>query len=332
MSARTRAGRVRHRVRPQTDGEVAKLDSILAVVPSARRLTPAVHRAAEYARRSSAVLHLNLFDCYPPIDWSQKWFGPEVAGRARRDFIDEHLRWLCAQAAGLADQGLRVECEVIWAPVRHDAILAQIQRTKADLVVEDVPADPNSGGTLLPSASDWKLLRLCPVPMMLVSPPARLLPSRLVAAVDIQAEAGGSLFNDRIFAVARQFAALSEAELHLTSIFAYLPIDTFGAGFIADTWEMMNRSHQEALDAFGQLQRLPAGRIHRRQAFDAAEGIAEVAGQIEADLVVIGSAYRSAFDRLLLGATAEGLLRRLRCDVLLVKPEGFHAQSPDTGT
>jgi hypothetical protein len=67
-----------------------------------------------------------MFDYYAPIDHSARVFGPEVARRARRDFVEERMRWLSAQAAGLADQGLRVECEVIWAPQLHRALIAKV--------------------------------------------------------------------------------------------------------------------------------------------------------------------------------------------------------------
>ena len=47
------------------------------------------------------------------------------------------------------------------------------------------------------------------------------------------------------------------------------------------------------------------------------------------DLLVLGSSYRSALDRLLLGSTAETMLYQAPCDVLLVKPEPVAARFPE---
>jgi universal stress protein E len=298
---------------------MAKLNCILAVASPRHQLTPAVHRAAEYARRSGAVLHVCLFDSYAPIDMSQKLFGIEVAGRARRDFVEEHMSWLAQQAAALAGHGLRVECDVVWAPAPHEAILAKVLEIGADLVIKDVD---RSNGVLHPSSADWKLLRLCPVTLMLVQPDARLLPQSMLAAVDLGGS-GLSPFNDRILATAQDIAALSQATVDLASVFAYVPIESFGTGYVAETYEIMDRTHKEALAAFAARHALPAARIHRFQGFDTADTLAQAAQQLGADLVAIGSAYHTGLDRFLLGTTAEGLLRRLGCDVLLIKPEGF---------
>jgi nucleotide-binding universal stress UspA family protein len=52
----------------------------------------------------------------------------------------------------------------------------------------------------------------------------------------------------------------------------------------------------------------------------AAEGIAEHACAVNADLIVIGSLGRTNIRYLLLGSTAERLLSRVPCSVLVIKP------------
>ena len=44
-----------------------------------------------------------------------------------------------------------------------------------------------------------------------------------------------------------------------------------------------------------------------------------------ADLLVVGTVRRNTVERLLLGATAEGLLTRAGCDVMVVKPDDFES-------
>ena len=52
-------------------------------------------------------------------------------------------------------------------------------------------------------------------------------------------------------------------------------------------------------------------------------GIAEYAGKVGADLVVLGTRGRTNLRDLLLGSTAEKALEESKCSILAVKPEGF---------
>jgi universal stress protein E len=51
--------------------------------------------------------------------------------------------------------------------------------------------------------------------------------------------------------------------------------------------------------------------------------VLEVAAELHSDLVVMGAVSRSGLKRLFIGNTAEQLLDRLPCDLLVVKPTGF---------
>jgi universal stress protein E len=50
--------------------------------------------------------------------------------------------------------------------------------------------------------------------------------------------------------------------------------------------------------------------------------------QLRADLVIMGAVSRSGLKGLFLGNTAEDVLDRLHCDLLIVKPDGFKAALP----
>lgn len=302
---------------------MSKPKSIMVVVSPRQQATPALHRAAAYAHRTQAELHLYLFDYYAPIDYSRTIFGAEVAERARRDFIDERMRWLSGIASGLADQGLNVDCDVIWSPYLHRAIINKMLDCRADLALKDVESISSSQAALRPSALDAKLLRLSPVPLMLVHPASKLVPHRVLAAVDVMVSDEAGKLNDRVLEAAESCAALSGAQAEMLSVFSYLPVETYAYGFIADTYEIMDGAHREALDAFAARHRLNPNCVLRRSSFDVAEAIAQCARERAADTVVIGSAYHSGLDRLMFGTTAEALLRKLSCDVLLVKPAGI---------
>src|SRR5262249_40956142 len=67
---------------------------------------------------------------------------------------------------------------------------------------------------------------------------------------------------------------------------------------------------------------IPAERRHLTGGYPT-DTIKHVAADIGADIVVLGSMSRSGLRRLLIGNTAEKLLYRLPCDLLLIKPIGI---------
>ncbi len=103
-----------------------KLNRIMVVVDAGMRQTSALRRGVELAKRSGAQLFMLLFDYDVLIDRAGDLLDPRVMELARRSFIDERLSWLSAQAAGWADQGVAVECDVVWAPVVQEAIMAKV--------------------------------------------------------------------------------------------------------------------------------------------------------------------------------------------------------------
>jgi nucleotide-binding universal stress UspA family protein len=58
-------------------------------------------------------------------------------------------------------------------------------------------------------------------------------------------------------------------------------------------------------------------------------GIARMASNLEADLIVVGTHGRSGVARWLLGSVAEGLVRQASCPVLIIPPQAAELPSPE---
>jgi universal stress protein E len=72
---------------------------------------------------------------------------------------------------------------------------------------------------------------------------------------------------------------------------------------------------------------LPAERVHLEQGA-ANEVLPRVAESLGAALVVMGAVSRSRLQEVFLGSTAERVLDRIGCDVLVVKPGNFTEKLP----
>ncbi len=217
------------------------------------------------------------------------------------------------------------------------SIIREVLSSGYDLVIRE-SEDPDWLERVLGS-DDMQLLRHCPCPVWLVDPSAPLHCQRLLAAVDVDQQYPADeletrhTLNRRILDLACSIAIAESAELHVVDVWESLSASYAGIGRKLST-EYNERTKNEHASALASLlhetmaaispeasnrielsEHLVAG-YPRRQIPDLAE-------QIEADLVVMGSVARIGVPGLFVGNTAESVLSQIQCSVLVVKPPGF---------
>ena len=302
--------------------------SILVAVefPEERRQA-GLARAAELAKRTGG--RLTLVHCaFNPYAWSsgfrtvdiQQQIGALLAGQ----------RAALERLAGpLRRRGLKVETQVVWDYPPYEAIVREVLRRKPDLVVAETRRHAR-GARLFLTNNDWQLTRLCPAPLLLVKKPGRYGKARVLAAIDpLHARAAHGRFDRRILLAARALATAYAGRLDV--VHSYQPITSVIAAGMAEPLVVpidprIDRLHvqnvrRSVARATASL-RLSPRRLH----LDA--GVPEVviadrARRLRADVVVMGAVSRRGLDRVFIGNTAERVLDRLPCDVLVVKPDRF---------
>jgi nucleotide-binding universal stress UspA family protein len=247
----------------------------------------------------------------------------------------------------------RMDLDAVIAPYRLDRdiqIEVRVGRTfveviravlcnQYDLVIK--PAENPSFIGRLFGSNDMHLLRKCPCPVWLTGPDETTNYKRILAAVDFDVDDISSTahetLNQRILEIASSLALSDFAELHLAHAWdapAEMMIrtwtddpDTTGISYV----ESERLRHEAALsrlqaqlrDLIGEeAEQHLAPQFHLRRG-DAATVIPEIAKQLQADLVVMGTIARTGIAGLLIGNTAEAILEQLQFSVLAVKPAGF---------
>ncbi len=300
---------------------------ILVITDPAMTGSAALARAAGLARQTGARLHLCLVDYRAGIA-ALRLVEDSVMQLARDSFIQRRLHWLHEQCDALARAGLQAESSAVWGHPAEQMVLAKVFEQHPDLLIKDAHA----GAALMRpfhTPLDWQLLRLCPVPMMLVSPQSAATPRRIIAAVDpMEVDRGPAELNDRVLQTALAMAIQCDAELHVLYVFTFLPLigdDIVGLANIGypKLSEQLRTAHRQAFDRLLDRYSVPADRRHFIEHAFPEAAISEFANQNKTDLVVMGTVYRSGVDRLIFGSTAERTLYRLNCDVLALKPEDF---------
>jgi universal stress protein E len=304
---------------------------VLAAVkdPRARRL-PGVRKAARLAAALGAELVL-FHAIVEPLyvggidgDLSPLYDDPPDIERRTRAAQRERLEHV---ARRLRRTGLKVSVSVEWDYPAYEAIVREACRIGAGLIVaEQHPGRHFAAGLL--HLNDWELLRRSPMPVLLVKQTRPYRTPVVLAAVDPDhTYAKPVRLDQQILRMGAGVARALHGTLHAGYAYVPLPLTAFSGGAVSNR-KIIGLEVQAARAAQAKLQRtvravaIPRSRQHilDRHPVDA---IAQLATRTGSSIVVMGAISRSGFSRLLIGNTAERLLDRLACDVLIVKPAGL---------
>lgn len=240
-----------------------------------------------------------------------------------------------ALAQPMREKGIDVCTDVEYADRLADGLLDRATRTCADLMIKDTHHHSLLKRTLLTN-TDWQLIRGCPIPLLLTKATPWGEAPNIVAAVD-----PGHL-NDKpadldhqILQYAKGFAERMEGTLH--AVHAYIPLSIAAtaanvAGQMASTLspeviQYEDREKRKELRALTDQYDIPESHLHLELGV-ATDVLAEQAEALNASLVVMGAIARSGLQRIFIGSTAERVLEKLPCDVLVLKPVDFRDALP----
>lgn len=304
------------------------MQKILVLLDSDMQTTAGLHRAEALARHTGGELYLLMCAYDSMIDLRFESSSKFVQDLARTQYLELRKNWLSQQTADIVARGVRAECEVLWAPAPHEALLSRVLQLRPGLVIKDFHPRRRSTKRMRPTSLDLRLARTCPAPLMFVRQGSPLLPQRVAAALDVSADAplGETSLNDVIAATALQLAAPASAELRLVYAFPYQrPSNAVSVStYLRKLYDEARMRAATALREFAERHSVPEGHRSWVEARgEVGEALVREVQTQKIDLLVLGSAYHSAFDRLFIGSVSEHVLAHGQCDVLLIKPAGF---------
>ena len=313
-----------------------RLDRILAVFDPTSEAQPALGKAALLARRFGSTLELFICDFDPSLS-GQPFFDTDKLRELREEFLTERVEFLEEVADGLRTQGIAVETHVHWDNPLYRGIVRRVQESSPDLVVKDTHYHSVIRRTVFTN-TDWSLIRTCPAPLLLAKPGAWRVPPTLVAALDPGhlGDKPAALDHD-ILDCAQLLAGRMSGEVHAVHAFfpaALLAATTTMTGMpmvsgvtAGDIVETERKRIAGVLSGIVASHELPPERVHLEQG-SAVDALPRMTEKLAADLLVMGAVSRSRIQELFVGSTAERVLDRIGCDVLVVKPADFGEKLP----
>jgi len=306
-----------------------KQQRILVVIDPTAATQPALERAASLAQLADAQVELLICD-YDGALKESRALGREAVTQARAALIESRLRRLNELAKPLRAKGIDTTVDARWDHPLYHGIVAKAVEWGADLVVKDTHYHTALKRSILTN-TDWSLIRNCAAALMLVKPRTPAPKPCIVAAIDPlhERDAAKSL-DKKILATASELCATTGGELHVFHAFDITPVIAASTEAmmmpmalpIVEITDAMSAEHTAAVHELTDAMPLPRERVHIVQG-GAREQLLAVTDRLRADVVVMGAVSRSGIERLFIGSTAEEVLDRVPCDLLIVKADGF---------
>lgn len=308
---------------------MAAISRILVAIknPWARSL-PVADKAIQLGRSLGAEVRLFHALSEPIMVDVLEIQALERLEQARREKALAQLR----SVAERLGKGLTVTAAAEWDFPAHEAVIRAAQQFKAGLIVAELHPASRRMPWLL-RFTDFELLRLAPAPVLLVKVHQPYTQPVVLAALDPgHTRAKPAALDAQILRHGSAVARALRGTLHV--VYAYNPIGQSSKLPWVSASDAADIAKDAQLRARSELDRAVHASVLRARrhlvAGHPADAIDEVARNIGAGIVTMGVISRSGPRRLVLGNTAEKVLDRLPCDVLVVKPLDFANRVPKT--
>jgi universal stress protein E len=297
--------------------------------PEARR-QPGLLKAIQVARAMDASLE--LFHALTDPIFIEFARLEDANVDKLRERVEEEVRIPLVRLGALARRhGVTTTTCVTWDYPAHEAVVRRAAAIGAELIVAECHRGARTRPWLV-HLTDWELLRTSPLPVLLLRNARPWHRPVVLATVDpAHAHAKTAALDTRILDAARDISERLHGELHVMhaahpSLLASVraaPVSGEAAAWGAQTYSAYLEQSRIQFAEFFTHRRIPPSRAHLVPG-DPAIVIPRLARQLRAGIAVMGAVSRSGLKRVFIGNTAERTLEALPCDVLVVKPDGFH--------
>lgn len=238
------------------------------------------------------------------------------------DKKQEHRALLAELSSSLEKDGYSVSTQQAWHESPHQTIIAAQQAEGCGLVIKQhQPDNPLKKAILTPD--DWKLLRYCPAPVLMVKTDTPWTGGNILAAVDVgNSDNEHRTLHAGIVSHGYDIAGLAKGTLHVVTAHPTPMLSAADPTF--QLKETIEARYRAQCRTFQDEYEITDERLH------VIEGPADVviphmARELNAVVTVIGTVARTGLSGALIGNTAEVVLDSLESDVLVLKPEDIIA-------
>lgn len=314
-----------------------RFSNILLIVDEHTNYSAALKRGLELAATNEALLTVCAIVDTVPSDLRMSVIAItpqevlDIAIAEKRDWLESIVHQSVAPKGAMPDMKILIGKPFI-------TMIRQVLGNNHDLIIKCAEADNGLKGMLF-SSTDMHLMRKCPCPVWIIKPTEPHKYRRILAAVDQDPEEPvKDMLNRQILETCTSLAITENSEAHVVHVW-----NVFGEELLKTrSWDF-SEARFDALVAeeAGARKRWLGDLVEKYRTHsdtedsgtidvhlhvikgDARHVVADLARDLEADLVVMGTVARTGIAGFFMGNTAEDILTQLDCSVLTMKPPGF---------
>lgn len=295
--------------------------NILVDIDATANAHPALERAILLAKRSGGKL--TVADVMTVPAYAHRYLPPGI----EESIVQDRRQQLSRITRQVTDVQAQAKL-LIGRPAT--VLIEEVLRFNHDLVMRSHARDLTTSGPREFGVVDMELLRKCPCPVLLVRQGQPATKPRIACAVDASSEdPDAQALNTKMVELALVMADYLDADSP-TLFHAWVAFGERAVRRHAGDDEVvayLEGARQRAASTLTRIARSFKGRLDVRATVlrqgEPQDLIPEFVVSEGIDVLLMGTVARGGVSGMLIGNTAERVLRKLPCSVLTVKPDGF---------
>lgn len=310
---------------------MAKYQNILVAIDPNQDDQPALRRAVYLVQHNGGRIKAFLAIYDLSYDMTTL-LSPDERTAMRKGVISQRSAWISEQCRFYIDAGVPIEIKVVWHNRPYEAIIQEVLNARHDLLLK-MAHQHDRLESIIFTPTDWHLLRKCPCPVWMVKDQPWPEGGSALVAVNLSSE--DPLHDPLNLRLVKETTELAEnlnktnqthpTQVHLISAYPVTPINIaielpdFDPSVYNDA---IRGQHLVAMKALRQQFSIDEKFTHVEKGLPE-EVIPDLAQQLQAGVVVLGTLGRTGLSAAFIGNTTEHVIDHLKCDLLAIKPEGF---------
>ena len=277
----------------------------------------ATNRAIALAEKLGCGVHVVSFAYEPMLDMSEL-ISAEIADKVKAAALEGREEALTAHLLKNTSK-VKVRCSYIWEKSVADWVAKNVEVGAYLCVIKTAARTEN----LFYTSTDWRLMRECVVPVMIVAAKKWKKQNNILAAVDLSSKSKVQKeLNEKVVSTAVALSERMGGVVHVCHVLE-LPQVLIDLDLI-DKREFQKKARAKSKDKMAALLAEFSAAVPEKQQHivfgNPVRKIPSLANSLKADMVVMGSVGRKGAKGKFLGNTAEKMLNHLYTDVYTLRP------------
>ncbi len=298
-----------------------KIEKMLVVVDPTVERDFVIDRTRLIAKATGASVHLFINNENTLGEHSYIYEGIDgTFFETQRKLFTEHFQKVLGELEEeLTGEGISTSSEFTENHHLAESIINVANKVSPDLVIKSTHHHSAIERGLITN-TDWRLIRKCPAPLLLVKPNEWIADGSVVTAVDpMHVKAEQSDLDNALLNGASSIASTLQQNLRVFHSYypfvsALFPL----GGESQDYLQRVEEQHREKVLALMQAHDIPDESLDI-SCGELISSLGNCLRQNKANILVVGALSRNIIERAIVGNTAEKILEDCPCDVLVLK-------------